>query len=158
MPIIIPFDTGWSFIQHMIDKFRYLILLWTWIFSNFVITRIHASIKHVYNTAWNLLPERNSTPDIRRDKNCHKPSHGAGIFFANLRDSKQSWYNERNCKSGRHSRRHTFMHRKPGKTCKDTNPTKLLDTVLKVKARKDGATKFPPPRRCNRNIGLVRHT
>ena len=80
----IPFDPGWNFIQHMIDKFLYPILLWTWIFSNIVITRIHASLKHVYIIAWNILPEWKPTPDVRRCKNRHKPSHGAGIFQTNF--------------------------------------------------------------------------
>ena len=155
MPNIILFDTGWSFIQHMIDKFLYLILLWSLIFSNIVIKSIHSSIYHVCNTAWNLLPKQNSTPDIHRDKNRHKTSHGAGKFFANLRDSKQSWYNERNCKSGRHNRRHTCMRRKPWKICKDTNTTNLPNMVLKGKTRNNGETKFPPPCRRNHMIRAI---
>ena len=86
-------------------------MLWSWICSNIVITRIHASLQDMYDTACNQLPEK--TPEVRRCKNRHKPSHGAGKFSVNLRKSKQSLYNERNCEPGRHSCRHTFMRRKP---------------------------------------------
>ena len=44
------------------------------------------------------------------------------------------------------------MRRKPGKTRKDTSPT-----ALKVKARNEGATKFPPPRRRDRMIRAIHH-
>ena len=118
-------------------------MLWSWICSNIVITRIHASLQDMYDTACNQLPEK--TPEVRRCKNRHKPSHGAGKFSDKLRRSKLSSYNDRNCESGRHSRRHTFARRKAGKDRKNTSPT-----ALKVKARTKGETKSPPPRRRDR--------
>ena len=135
MPIIILFDTGWSFIQRMIDKLIYLILLWSWIFSSIAITSLHSLVNHLCNTVWILLPKWNSTPHIRRDKNCHKTSHGAGGFSRNLRVSKELCYNEHNCKSGRHNRQHTFMRCKSRKIRKDTNTTSLPNMDLQVKTR-----------------------
>ena len=58
-----------------------------------------------------------------------------GKFFQNLLASKQSWYNKRNCKSGRHSQQHTFMH------CQSWNkytPTNDPNLGLKVKGRNRG--------------------
>ena len=135
MPIFIPFDTGWIFIQHMIDKLTYLILLWSLVFSNIVITSLHSLVNYMYNIACNHLPKWNSTPHVRRDKNRHKTSHGAGKFSQKLCSSKESRYNERNCKSGRHNCRHTFIRRKPWKICQDTNTTCLPNMALKVKTR-----------------------
>ena len=123
MPIIIPFETGWIFIQHMIDKLIYLILLWSWIYRNSVITSLHSLINYVCNVAWNHLPEWKSTPYVRWDKNRHKTSHGAGGFAQKLCISKESNYNERNCRSGRHNRRYPFIRCKPWKICQDTNTT-----------------------------------
>ena len=104
--VIIPFGTGWNFIQHMIDKLIYLILLWSWNFGSIArntITSLYAPVNHVCNTAWNLLPEWNSTPRLWQDKNCHETSHGAWKFSQNFRASKKLCYNERNCKSERHN-------------------------------------------------------
>ena len=77
----IPLDRGWkfrakrcqkplypgrTFVQHMIDTFLYVKMLWSWICSNSVIIRIHASLQDMYNTACNHLPER--TPDVCRQE------------------------------------------------------------------------------------------
>ena len=99
MPIIIPFDTGWTIAQHMIDKFIYLILLWSWIFHDVVITSLHPSVNYVCNIVLHHLPDWKSTPPVRRDKNWDKTSHGAGKFSRKLCSSKESCYNEHNCKS-----------------------------------------------------------
>ena len=123
MPIIIPFDTEWIFIQHMIDKLIYLILLWSSICRNIVITSLHSLVNYVCNIAWNHWPEWKSTPHVNRDKNHHRTSHGAGKFSRKLYNSKKSSYNERNCKSGRHNRQHTFIRHKPWKICQDTKTT-----------------------------------
>ena len=42
-------------------------------------------------------------PRIRHTKKHCKTSNGSGKFSHNLRASRKSWYNERICKSGRHS-------------------------------------------------------
>ena len=147
MPIITQFDTGWIFIQHMIDKLIYLILLWSWVFSNIVIISLHTLVNYVCNTAWNHLPEWNSIPHVRWDKTRHKTSHGAGKFSRKLRVSKESSYNEQNCKSGRHNCLYTFIRCKPWKIYKETNTTCLPNMDLKVKTRNNKETTFPPPRR-----------
>ena len=136
----------------MIDKFIYPILLWSWVFSDIVITSLHSLVNYVCNTAWNHLPEWNSTPHVRKDKNCYKTNNGAGKFSQKLRVSKESSYNERNCKSERYNRRHTFICRKPWKVCQDMNTTCLPNMDLKVKTRNDKETKFPPPRRQDQMI------
>ena len=141
----------------MIDKFIYLILLWSWIFGSIVITSLHSSVNHVCNTAWNILPEWNSTPHVHWDKNRHKTSHGTVRFSRNLWVSKELCYNERNCKSGRHNYRHTFIRHKPWKIRKDTNTTSLPNIILKVKTRNDRETKLPPPRRQDQMICAIHH-
>ena len=93
------------------------------------------------------------TPTLRRDKNRDKASHGAGKFSKKLCNSKKSSYNERNCKSGRHNRRHSFLRHKLSKTCQDANTTSLL--ALKVKTRSVGGTKYPSPRRRDRMIWAI---
>ena len=129
----------------MIDKLVYLIPLWSWICCNIVVTSLHSLVNYVCDIVWNHLPNWKSTPPVRRDKNRHRTSHGARKFSRKLCGSKKSSYNERNCESGRHNRRHTFLSRKPSKIHQDTRKTTLPD--LKVKTRSDGETKFPSPRR-----------
>ena len=84
MPIIIPFDTGWTIAQHMIDKLIYLILLWSWIFHKIMITSLHSLVNYVCNIVWNHLPDWKSTPPVRRDKNRDKTGHVAGRFSRKL--------------------------------------------------------------------------
>ena len=155
MSIIIPFDTGWTITQHMIDKLINLILLWSWICCNIVITRFHSSVNYVYDIVWYHLPNWKSTPPVRRDKNRHRTSHGAGKFLRKLCGSKKSSNNKRNCESGRHNRRHTFLSRKPSKICQDTNTTCLHNMDLKIKTNNDGETKFPPPCRQDQMICAI---
>ena len=81
-------------------------------------------------------------PRIRHTKKHRKTSNGSGKFSHNLRASKKSCYNERNCKSGRHGRRHTFMKRK-SRTKRTTINNSNQD--LKIKGRVLGTFKFPPP-------------
>ena len=146
-PSIKLFDNGWNFIEHIIDKLIFLILLWSSIFSSFVIRSLHSLVKHVCDAAQNLLSQWEFTPHIHRYEKRHKTSHGAGRCSQNLHASKELCYNERNCKSGRHNRQNTFMRHKPWKFCKDTNTTNLPDMVLKVKTRNKCETKSPPSRR-----------
>ena len=153
MPIIIPFNTGWTITQYMIDKLIYLILLLSWIFHDIVLPRLHSSIDYVCEIVLPHLCDWKCTPTLCRDKNQDKTSHGAGKFSKKLRNSKNSCYNERNCKSGKHNRRHSFLRYKPLKTRQDVNVTSLPD--LKVKTRSVGETKYPSPRRRDRMIQAI---
>jgi hypothetical protein len=150
MPIIIPFDTGWTIILRLIDKLMYCILLLSWIFQDIVLPRLHSSIDYVCEIVLPNLCDWKCTPTLRRDKNRAKASHGAGKFSKKLRNSKNSCYNERNCKSGKRNRRHSFLRYKPLKTRQDANMTSLPD--LKVKTRNVGETKYPSPCRQDRMI------
>ena len=139
MPIIIPFDTGWTIALHLINKLIYHILLLLWIFQDIVLPRLHSSIDHVCGIVLPHLCDWKCTPAVRRNKNRDKTSHGAGKFSKKLCNSKNSCYNERNCKSGKHNRRHSFLRYKPLKTRQNANATSLPD--LKVKTRSVGRTK-----------------
>ena len=75
-----------------------------------------------------------------------KISHGAGKFSQNLLANKNLWYNERNCKSERHSQQHTFMHYKSQNRATTTN---MLNLGLQVEARNKVETKLPSP--CKHN-------
>ena len=88
MPIIIPFDTGWTITLHLIDKLIYLILLLPWIFQDIVLPRLHSSINYVCEIVLPHLPDRKYTPTLRRDKNRDKANHGAGKISKKLRNSK----------------------------------------------------------------------
>ena len=112
-PIIKVFDSGWNSTQHIMNKLISLIVIWSWKFGSIArnkITSLWALVNRVCNTAYNLLPEWIFKPRLQRHKNQGKTSHGAGKFSQNLYASKKLWYNESNCKLGRHSQRHTFMN------------------------------------------------
>ena len=150
MPIIIPLDTGWTIALHLIDKLIYLILLLSLIFQDIVLPRLYSSIDYVCTIVLPHFFDWKYTLIARKHKNRDKASHGAGKFLMKLRHSKKLSYNERNCKSGRHNRRHSFLRHKPSKTCQNTNTTSLPD--LNVKTRRVGRTKYPSPRRRDRMI------
>ena len=71
-----------------------------------------------------------------------------------LRASKQSCFNEHNCKSGRHNRMRrevstlppTSVHCKAHKIFQRVTSIDLLDYGLQVKTRNAGEYKVPPPR------------
>ena len=155
MPIIILFDTGWTIALHLIDKLIYLILLLSWIFQDIVLPCLHSLVNYVCKIVLPHLPDWKYTPTLCRDKNRDKASHGAGKFLKKLRNSKNSCYNERNCKSGKHNCRHSFLHHKPLKTRQDANTTLLPE--LKVKTRSVGGTKYPSPRRRDQMIRAIHH-
>ena len=95
--IIKPFDSGWNFIQYIIDMLISLIVIWTWKFGSMArsnIISLQTSVNQVCNTAWDLLPKWISKPRLRLHKNHDKTSHGAGKFSQNFCESKRSWYNE----------------------------------------------------------------
>ena len=59
------FDTGWNFVQYMINNIVYIILLLFTKFGDIIIdtaTQMHVLANTACPTAWNLLPEWNSTP------------------------------------------------------------------------------------------------
>ena len=89
---------------------------------------------------------------IRYTKKHCKTSNGSGKFSHNLRASKKSGYNERNCKSGKHGCRHTFMRHK-SRTKRATTNNSSQD--VKIKGRKFGTFKSPPPRRLVCMIGAI---
>ena len=138
---------------YLIDKLIYLILLLSWIFQDIVLPRLHSSKDYVCDIVLPHLFDWKCTPTLRRDKNRDKASHGAGKFSKKLRNSKNSCYNERNCKSGKHNRRHSFLRYKPLKTRQEANVTSLPD--LKVKTRSVGETKYPSPRRGDQMIRAI---
>ena len=147
MLIIIPFDTGWTIALHLIDKLIYLILLLSWIFQDIVLPCLHSSVDKACKIVLPHLPDWKYTPTLRRDKNRDKASHGAGKFSKKLCNSKESCYNERNCKSGKHNRQHLFLQRKPLKIHQYANTTSLPN--LKVKTRSVKGTKYTFP--CRRD-------
>ena len=112
-PIIKLFDNGWLFIHYLINKFIYLILHWSSITSSYCINVVQVSIQHVFDIASDILPVWEFTPRIHWVKKRSKSSHGAGKFSIKLRASKNPSYNNRNCKSGQHNRRHSFTRRIP---------------------------------------------
>ena len=88
MPIIIPFDTGWTIILRFIDKLIYIMLLLSWIFQDIVPPRLHSSKDYVCDIALPHLFDWECTPTLHREKNRDKPSHGAGKFSKKCRNSK----------------------------------------------------------------------
>ena len=75
-------------------------------------------------------------------------------FSQNLCASKKLWYNERNCKLGRHSQQHTFVHRKSQN--KNTS-TYIPNLGLEVKGRNKGETKLFSPCRRDRMLCALHH-
>ena len=104
------------------------------------ITSLHETLTHTPN----ILSEQISKLRRSRHKKHHKTSHGDEKFFQNLRASKMQLYQERNCKSGRHSQYHTFLHNKSQNKNTSTN---IPNLGLEIRGRKQGETKFPSSRR-----------
>ena len=91
-------------------------------------------------------------PWIQHTKKRHKTNNDSGKIYHNLRASKKSCYNKCNCKSGRHSRQHTFMKHKSrtkGATTHNSNQD------LKIKGTKLGTFKSPPPQRLNHMLQAI---
>ena len=108
-------NSGWEFLRSMLYKIIYFMLLCT--FKAKVITC--NTIEYVLETlseAVILTPiaihKWFNKPCIRHTKKHGEMSNDCGIFSHKLYTSKKSCYNKRNCKSGRHGCRHTFMKRK----------------------------------------------
>ena len=79
-------------------------------------------------------------PRIPHTKKHCKTSNGSGKFSHNLRKSKKSCYNERNCKTRKHGRWHTLMKRNSRTKWTTTNNT---SQDLKIKGRKLGISNPP---------------
>ena len=136
-PINVPFDTGWNFVQYMFDNIIYnTLLLFTmfWDIMRNTSKRIQVLVNNACITTWDLLPKWNTMPLLQRQvKKQYKGSHGARKYSWNLRASKKSCFNKRNCKSGRHNRmqrkvstlRPTSLYRKAHKICQRVTLTDL---------------------------------
>jgi len=99
----------------------------------------HTSLHETLTYALNILSKWISKLRCQRHKKQHKTSHGARKLSQSLRASKKLWYNERYCKSERHSWRHTFVHRNSQNKNTSTNP----NLELEIKGRNKKETKFP---------------
>ena len=102
----------------------------------------------------NIFPHRISKPCIRKHKNHSKTSSGAERFAQNPCACKKSQYDVRNCKSGRHNRRHTFKRCNSQYKPKSTN---IPYYGFKVKGRKKENTKTPSPCQQNRMLHTIKH-
>ena len=142
---IIEHITGYQFIHSIFCKIVYFMLFCT--FKATVIT--NKTIIYVFETLSKVVK---STPiaicnwinksRIRYTKKHRKTSNNSGKFSHNLRASKKSGYNERNCKSGRHGCQHIFMKHKSQTKCVTTNNS---SQALEIKGRQIGTFKSPPP-------------
>ena len=132
-------NSGWHFLHSMLYKTICFMLLCT--FKAKVTTC--KTIKYVFETLSKVvistptaIYEWFNKPWVRHTKKHRKTSNGNGNFSHNLRASKKSCYNERNCKSGRHSHPHTFIN---------VNLKQNSNQDLKIKGKKIGTYKSPPP-------------
>ena len=127
----------------MINKFLYIMLICTWKVGSITINII-ISLHETLTYAPNILSKWINKSRCQRHKKQHKISHDGGNFSQNLRASKHSSYNERNCKSGRLYQQDAFMH------CKLQSKGTSIDNSnlgLEIKGRNKGETKSPPPHR-----------
>ena len=155
--MIKPFDSKWSYILDLSLKLISLLVIWSYNCNNAAkknITHLGTSIVRVCRSTLNIFPQWISKPRIRKPKNHRKSSSGAGRFAQNLRACKKSQYDVRNCKSGRHNRRHTFKcHRSRYKPIS----TNIPYNGLMVKGRKRGNIKPASPCRRNRMLCSRNH-
>ena len=131
----------------MFNKFIYLILFCTFgahTIVKKVIFNICNTISNTITSTPNAISNWINKQHIWYTNKRRKTSHGAGKYSNNLYASINSGYNERNCKSGRHTWRHTFMKHKH-----QTKPplTNRSYSDLKIKSRKLVTFKPPPPQR-----------
>ena len=116
------------------------------------IVYVFETLSKVITSIPNLISNWINKPHMQYTKKQRKTSNGRGKFSQNLHASKKSCYNERNCKSGRHGCQHTFMKHK-SRTKRTT--TNTLNWDLKIKGRKLGTSRSPPPRRLNRMLHAI---
>ena len=142
--IIPPFVTEYHFFPYLFNKLLHLILFCTFEASNIAkksIIYIHKTIYETITSTPNIISNWINKPRLHYVKKRCITNHGSGKFSQYLCASKNLWYNEHNCESGQHDRRHTFMHHK----CQEKfTPTNDSNPDLKIKSRKKGVTKSPP--------------
>ena len=144
--MITPFDSGWSHILDLSLKLNSLLLIWSYNCSNVTkkkVTHLGSSIVQVFQSTLNIIPQWISKPlRIEKSFKHRKASSGAGQFALSLLICKNSHYDVRNYKSGRHNRRHSFKQHRPQYK---PIPSNITYDGLKVKGRKEYTT--PSPRR-----------
>ena len=132
-----PSDSGWNHILNISSRLISLLVIWLWYCSNVTkkkVTHLCTSIVQVFWSTLNIIPEWVSNSQIKKSFKHRKASNVAGQFAINLRKCKYSDYNLRNCKSGRHNKRHSFKrHSLRHKPC----PPKNTYDGLTVKGRKE---------------------
>ena len=135
--------SGCHFLLSMLCKFICFMLLCTFQAKVTTCETIVCAIKTLSEAAISTpitIYKWFNKPGIQHTKKNLKTSNGSGKFSHNLRKSKKSCYNKRNCKTGRHGRRHTFMKRNSQTKRTTTNNT---SQDLKIKGRKLGTFKSP---------------
>ena len=91
-------------------------------------------------------------PRIGYTNKQHKTNHGSGKYSSKLLASKNSGYNKRNCKYRRHAQRNTFIKYKRQTKSPVTNK---LYPDQKIKSRKSGTSKPPPPQRRDQMLRAI---
>ena len=137
-------DSGYQFLHSMLYKVIFFMLFCTFkarVTTCKTIVYVIDNFSDVVISTPITMYDQFNKPHIR-----HKTSNGSGEFFHNLCASKKSCYNKQNCKSGKYGCRHTFMKYK-SRTKRVTIDNSNQD--LKIKGRKLGTFKSPPPRRLN---------
>ena len=139
-------------------KLILLLVIWSWkcnIILKKEITSLWTLVIRVCQTMLNIFPYWISKPRIQKHKDYSKTSSGAGKFVQNLCACRNSLYNVRNCKSGKHNQRYTFRCHKSRQ-----KPTSINIPYydLKIKERKkNGNTKTPPPHWGNWMLHAIKH-
>ena len=125
---------------------------WSWKCNNTLkkkITSLQTSITQVCRSVLNVFPWWICKPRIRKHKNHSKTSNGVGRFSHIICACKNSRYNVRNCKSGRHKRRHISGRHN---TQYKLSLTNIPYYGLKAKERKNRKIKTPSPCQQNRTL------
>ena len=105
-PMIKPLDSGWSYILDLSLKLISLLVIWSYNCSNATkkkVTHLGSSIVQVLQSTLNIIPRWISKPQIKKSIKHQKASSGARRLALNLRICKNSHYDVRNCKSGKHN-------------------------------------------------------
>ena len=105
---------------------------------------------HLQVITISLNSPKSNTPQIRRFFKHQKESSGAGRFALSLRICKNSHYNVRNYKSGRHNRCHSFKRHRPQY---NPVPSNITYDGFQIKRRKG----YTAPSPC-RQIRMLRAT
>ena len=141
--MIKPFDSGWSYILDLSLKLISLLVIWSYNCNNAAkkkVTHLGSSIVQVFWSTLNIIPQWISKPRIKRSFKHQKSSSGTGQFALNLRICKNSHYDVRNCKSGRHNQWYSFKQHRPRYKSISIN---IPYHGIKDKGRKDYTTLSP---------------